>query len=228
MRFDRRRRRFLFAALLAGGGAALHAQEPYRTFGPAVEAGVTHLTFSGADFTRHDDFNTDQNHRVDPALGFHLSGVFSARPRLLLAVGVENTSHKTDYASDNLHVLQFYVEPRFMIAEAGRATGYAFAHLSVLHATQQISLFDSNNTLVSGNATQTGSAFGGGLGVQVAIRPHVYGLVVAQYNTELLGDIDFDGTHVADSSDRGSGLLIRAGIGVNLTGWETALKSFGR
>jgi hypothetical protein len=215
MRFGKTLLRALLLASFATLSGQAGAQVATRHYGSG-EISLVRVAFTSGDF-RKDPASCSRCRMVEPGMGFDVMAIVPAAPPLMLAGGVQYSSHTTDSISGKLGVLQLYLEPRLVLSQRGRLIPYFWGRIGFVHASQQMSLLDDDGEDISGNGVQTGPAFGAGAGLLIQATAHVRANIAAGMQRLALGNIDFDYQKVDASSAKGMNLVIRAGISLEFS-----------
>lgn len=180
----------LFALALVGATAGV-AQ---------VGIGVSgqYLSLSGDDFSG-----------TDAGFGVEGNVLFPVGPSLRVGPSAQWSTHQVSGFTDNGTIFGLLGEARYMLGGAGKATPYIAARAG----WAQASISESGTT-----AKQSGVAFGGGVGVMIAMSPGLGIDLNGVFHSVSLGDLSVDGTSIADTNVSGTALQIRAGINFKLGG----------
>lgn len=148
---------------------------------------------------------------IDLKSGFGAEGnvMFPLGQSVKLGASVQWSSHGIEGASNNASLLGFFGEGRYMFGMGGKATPYLGARVGYSQWT-----YSETGT----DLKASGLAFGGGVGVMIAMSPTLAIDVNGMYNSHSFGDIDVGGTAAAGTDATVSALQIRAGVNFKLGG----------
>ena len=145
---------------------------------------------------------------IDAGFGVEGNVMFAVAPAIKVGASGQWSTH--DAGGDNVSLLGIFGEGRYLFTMAGKATPYIGARGGWTQASSDVTGL--------GSLKASGFAFGGGVGVMIAMTPTLAIDVNGMFHSVSLGDAKVDGTTVPDSKSSGTALQIRAGINFKLGG----------
>ena len=164
-----------------------------------VSIGVSgqYLSLGGDDFSG-----------TDAGPGIEGNVMFPVAPSIKVGASAQWSSH--DVSGESLKILGIFGEGRYLFTMTGKSTPYIAARGGWTQASADVTGL--------GSLKQSGFAFGGGVGVMIAMTPSVAIDLNGMFHSVSLGDIKADGTTVDGTSASGTALQIRAGVNFKLGG----------
>ena len=150
-------------------------------------------------------------------LGIEMKSGFGAEGNVMFPVGqsfklgasVQWSSHGITDAANNASLLGAFGEGRYMFGSGAKATPYVAGRVGYSQWTYSETGIDLK---------ASGLAYGGGVGVMIAMSPTLAIDVNGMYNGHSFGDIDANGSTASGTSATVQALQIRAGVNFKLGG----------
>lgn len=163
----------------------------------SIGASGQYLSLGGSDFEG-----------TDAGFGAEGNVLFSVAPAIKLGASAQWSTH--DVGGDKANILGIFGEGRYMFSMAGKATPYIGARGGWTQA--------SGDVTGVGNVKASGFAFGGGVGVMIALSPGLSLDLNGMFHSVSLGDAKLDGTPQPGTEQSGTALQIRAGVNFKVGG----------
>ena len=176
--------------------------------GTQLQIGYAHSTPMGGDFR-------DSSKVVDPGGGIDIA-IVGPWKRWIAGVGLQSTKNPVDYdplddTEDDLRMVYLYFEMRRQVPAVSIFRPYLAARLGLKSTWNHTELVDDVGARVSGDASQKGPALGVALGVNIPVN-RWFGVHAAAGLTLIrLGDVDFEGSNVPNTSITGFATGLRIG-----------------
>jgi opacity protein-like surface antigen len=158
-----------------------------------------YLSLGGSDFEG-----------TDAGFGAEGNVMFPIGTSIKLGPSVQYSSHDVPAFGESLSLLGIFGEGRYMLGGGGKATPYIGARVGYAMASASVSGI--------GDISQNGMAFGGGVGVMIAMSPTLAIDLNGMFHSVSLGDAEVDGQSISGSDASGTALQIRAGVNFKLGG----------
>ena len=162
-------------------------------------------------------YENDFDLEMQPGFGVEGNVMFSLGQSLKLGASAQWSSHKIKEfstgteAPGSASLLGLFGEARYMFGMGAKATPYAAGRVGYSQWS-----YNEGGVDLSAN----GLAFGGGLGVMIALSPTLAIDVNGIYNSHQFGEIDFNGAAQTGTDATVSALQIRAGVNFKLGGGQ--------
>jgi opacity protein-like surface antigen len=147
---------------------------------------------------------------TDAGFGVEGNVLFPVGQSIKLGASGQWSTH--DAGGDNVSLIGALAEGRYMFGGGAKMTPYIGARGGWTQASSDVTGL--------GSVKASGFAFGGGVGVMIAMSPTLAIDLNGMFHTVSLGDASLDGTTQPGTESSGTALQIRAGINFTLGGGQ--------